>query len=347
MSAHLCRRNEQEANALQDQRVVDSHDALRYQPSYDEDLVALRVNPAARIPVYDQRTDMTALPSSTAPLNMQPPYEQPFASVASNRTLPSNAQQMQRAPPSGGPYHMNFLTAQAAQQPSQSASARPPLGARDYLALPHQGRPSQGLIWPANVEIGIVEVCTFCPNWLMLPVPVARAIRNGWTREALGKAQLHALGALGWEEWMRAIARIQKQISSGCKMMDGVSNDQYRHNSQNFRQRHGLQNDLTASTWQFKAEYEPGVPVQTGHMPLSSLYGGVVNWPVGGDRLLMTQCLEFARSNEHLGLDTSHWAWIIQSQGLTAPPAPVGVNRDVDAYQRLNASVADPQDPSL
>jgi hypothetical protein len=213
--------------------------------------------------------------------------------------------------------------------------------------LHHQGRPSQGLIWPANVEIGIVEICTFCPNWLNLPVPVARAIRNGWTREALAKAQLHALGALGWDEWMRAIARIQKQISSGCKMMDGVSNDKYRHNSQDFRQRHGLQNDLTASAWQFKAEYEPSVPVQTGHMPLSSLYGGVVNWPVGGDRLLMTQCLEFARSNEHLGLDTSHWAWIIQSQGLTAPPAPVGLNRDVDAYQRLNASVADPQDPSL
>lgn len=95
------------------------------------------------------------------------------------------------------------------------------------------------------------------------------------------------------------------------------------------------------------AEYEPGTPVQTGHMPLSLIYGNIVNWPVGNDRLLMTQCLEFVRNNEHLNLDTSHWDWIIRSQGLTAPPAPVGRNRDAEAYQNLNASVADPQDPRV
>lgn len=127
-------------------------------------------------------------------------------------------------------------------------------------------------------------------------------------------------------------------------MIDGVSTeDKVRHNSQEFRERHGPQDDLTAGAWQFKAEYEPGVPVQTGHMPLSAVYGDVVNWPVGNDRLLMTQCLEFARNNEHLDLDTSHWDWIIRSQGFTAPQAPVGLNLDVDAYQRLN-DVADPVD---
>jgi hypothetical protein len=134
----------------------------------------------------------------------------------------------------------------------------------------------------------------------------------------------------------------------GCKLIDGIpAGKQYRHNSPDFRERHGPQDDLTATAWQFKAEYEPGTPVQTGHMPLVSLYRDVVNWPVGNDRLLMTQCLEFSRNNEHLRLDTSHWDWIIQSQGLTAPSAPVGVNRDVEAYQNLNASIADPQDPRL
>jgi hypothetical protein len=205
---------------------------------------------------------------------------------------------------------------------------------------------SQGLIWPANVDISLVEICTFCPNWFMLPEPAARAVRNGWTREALGKAQLHAVGALGWDEWQRAINRIQKQVSACCKLIDGFSSeDRVRHNSQAFRIRHGPQNDLTASAWQFKVEYEPGTPVQTGHVPLSYLCGVVVNWPVGNDRLLMTQCLEFARNNEHLNLDTSHWDWIIRSQGLTAPPVPARLNRDVEAYQRLNSSVADPQDP--
>jgi hypothetical protein len=361
MSAHLFRRNEQEANAFQDRRNADSHDAFRYQPGCDEDLVALQVNPAARIPIYDQH--MAGLPQSMAPPTMQPPYAQTpdalsgapianplFPPVAQNSTLPSNAPLMQRAFPSGGPLHMNLPTAQAAHQPSQGASALPPLGAnpRDYLALHHQGRPSQGLIWPANVDIGIVEICAFCPNWFMIPELVARAIRNNWTREALGKAQLHALDALTWEEWLRASARIQKQISSGCKLIDSqFSDNKVRHNSQSFKERYGPQNDLTATAWHFNVEYEPGTPVQTGHMPLSSLYAGIVNWPVGNDRLLMTQCLEFARNNEHLNLDTSHWDWIIRSQGLTVPPAPVGRNRDAEAYQNLNARVADPQDPRL
>jgi len=177
----------------------------------------------------------------------------------------------------------------------------------------------------------------------MIPELVARAVRNGWTREALSKAQLHAIGALDEYEWQKTNGRIQKHISAGCKLINGVpSEDRSRHNSQDFRVRHGPQNNLTASAWRFKVEYEPGKPVQPGHMLLSDVYDGVVNWPAGNDRLLMTQCLEFARNNEHLVLDTSHWDWIIRSQGLTAPPAAANVNRDVNAFQRLNASVADP-----
>jgi hypothetical protein len=302
------------------------------------------------MPVYDPRTNMAALPQSTAKSSMQPPYENLFAPVASNRTLLSNAPSMQQAPPSRVPQETIFLTTgQASQQPAQTASAQPPRGVNllDYLALQH-GRPSQGLIWPANADIGLVEICTFCPNWFMLPEPAARAVRNGFTREALGKAQSHAIGALGWDEWQRAINRIQKQVSACCKLIDGFSSeDRVRHNSQAFRNRHGLQDDLTASAWQFKAEYEPGTPVQTGHVPLSHICAVVVNWPTGNDRLIMTQCLEFAKNNEHLNLDTSHWDWIIRSQGLTAPPAPAGLNRDVEAYRRLNSSVADPQDPRV
>lgn len=115
-----------------------------------------------------------------------------------------------------------------------------------------------------------------------------------------------------------------------------------QHNSWEFRVRNGPQGDLTTNAWRFMAEYEPGSPVKTGHLPLSLIYRSVVNWSVGRDRLLRTQCLEFAENNEDLKLDTSHWNWIIQSQSLTAPPAPVGQNRDIDALERLNANVADP-----
>jgi hypothetical protein len=181
------RRNEQEANALQDQRNIDTYDAYRYQPGYDEDMTALRVNPAAQIPSYDPRTNMVASSQSMAPLGMQHPYEHFFATVAPNETLLSNAPEMQGASPSGGLQQTNLPAAYAAHQSPQTGSVRPPPGAHhlDYLDMHRGHRPSQGLIWPANVDIGLVEICTFCPNWFMLPEPVARAIRNGWTREAL------------------------------------------------------------------------------------------------------------------------------------------------------------------
>jgi len=267
-----------------------------------------------------------------------------LAPAGSNNTPVNNARQSQDAPPPSGPQQTYIPTAGAAPQLPQPVSAVPPAGANPqrYLAL-HYGRPSQGLVWPANIEISLVEICAFCPNWFMIPELVARAIRNGWTREALSKAELHAVGSLDWDSWQTATGRIQKHISAGCKLIDGVSSeDRSRHNSKDFRVRHGPQNDLTAGAWRFKAQYEPGKPVQPGHMPLSHVYEGVVNWPVGNDRLLMTQCLEFAKANEHLNLDTSHWDWIIRSQGLTAPPAPAGLSRDVDAFQRLNANVDDP-----
>jgi hypothetical protein len=333
----------------QDQGDVDSHAAYGYQPGHEEDPTALWLDPAVQLPILDQSYDTAAPPQSAAPPSMYTPYDNLFAPVESNMTLLSNAPQIQAAPPSRGPPRTDLLATQSSQQPPQTVSAIPPLGVNplDYLTLVN-GRPSQGLIWPVNVDIGIVEICTFCPSWFKIPEVAARAVRNEWTREELGKVQLHAIGALGWDEWLRAINRIQKQVSAGCKLIDGYSSEErVRHNSPDFRRRYGPQDDLTATAWQFKAEYEPGTPVQTGHVPLSDIYEAVVNWPVDNDRLIMTQCLEFAKNNEHLDLDTSHWDWIIRSQGLTAPPAPVGLNRDVDAYQRLNASVANPETPRV
>jgi hypothetical protein len=118
----LCRCNEQKANAIQDQQDVESYASHRYQPGYDEDLTALRFNHEARMPIYDPRTDMAALPQSMAQPSMQPPYENLFAPVASNRTLPSNAPLMQQAPPLRAPQQTFFPTDQASQEPAQIAS---------------------------------------------------------------------------------------------------------------------------------------------------------------------------------------------------------------------------------
>jgi len=199
------------------------------------------------------------------------------------------------------------------------------------------GRPRRTAQWPENIEIGLIEICTFCPHWLQNPEVIGRAICNGWTREDLAKAQLLSEDPATRDKLQTRSDRIQKQISHGCKLLDGQP-DARRFNSDNFRTRHGVQNDLTANAWLFKHNYdaEGNAHEYLGDMPLSAFYANVFSWPTSDDRMLMTQCLEFARQNPGRQLDTSHWTWIINSQNLATPPAPAsGENRDIDALHRL------------
>jgi hypothetical protein len=222
---------------------------------------------------------------------------------------------------------------------SDQQTARLP--AENYL-IRHHNRPPHNIQWPKRIEISIVEICTFCPNWLQNPEVVARAIRNGWSREALAKAQLLAESPQSRDPFDKRCARIQQQISEAGKLIDRRPKSQ-RFSSDKFRIRHGSQNDLTASAWLFRDSYDPHrAKKQLGDMPLVELYANVATWPTGNDRLLMTRCLEFARDNPELKLDTSHWEWIISSQLFTTPPPLAdGQHRDVEALERLN-QVADP-----
>jgi len=206
------------------------------------------------------------------------------------------------------------------------------------------GRPRRCVQWPENIEISLVEICTFCPNWLQNPEVIGRAIRNGWTREDVAKAQLLSEDPAARDSLATRSGRIQKQISHGGKLLDGQPN-MPRFNAEDFRARHGMQHDLTANAWFFKHSYDPmGNAIEhLGDMPLSAFWASVSAWPTGNDRLLMTQCLEFARQHPGRQLDTSHWAWIISSQNFTPPPPLAnGQHRDVEALQRLR-SLPDPR----
>jgi hypothetical protein len=226
-----------------------------------------------------------------------------------------------------------------AQRPPPPAgfSDQPParMLAVNYLPPNEDGKPQRRVQWPTGIEISIVEICTFCPDWFQNPEVVARAIRNGWSREALAKVQVRAEGLTTYKQFETRHGRIQKQISKAGKLIDCHSD---RFNARSFRDRHGPQDDLTADNWLFSHSYDGSRSQEwLGDMLLSALYNNVVTWPTGNDRLLMTQCLEFARQNPGRQLDTSHWAWIISSQNLTAPPVlPNGQHRDVEALERVN-----------
>lgn len=256
-------------------------------------------------------------------------------------SAPAQPAQLPAAPPAASrPTLPPGLPLAVAQRPPTPVGFNDQPQARmlpsSYLT-PHLGTPRRNVQWPENIEISLVEIATFCPNWFHNPEVISRAIRNGWSREGIAKAQLLAEDPATRDDFKTVIDRVQQQISRGCKLLDGQP-IKGRFNASGFRSRRGAQNDLTANAWQFRHNYNPSVNAleHLGDMPLSAFYAHVQTWPTGNDRLLMTQCLEFAFRNPRRQLDTSHWNWIITSQGF-APPPPLanGQHRDHDALERL------------
>ncbi|KAM0712239.1 hypothetical protein Q7P37_011333 [Cladosporium fusiforme] len=43
----------------------------------------------------------------------------------------------------------------------------------------HHDRPPTNVQWPMDIDISIIEICTFCPDWFLNPEAIARAVRNG------------------------------------------------------------------------------------------------------------------------------------------------------------------------
>lgn len=227
-----------------------------------------------------------------------------------------------------------------------------------------QGRPPFNVQPPMNVDITLTEICTFFPSWFLLPEVAVRAVRNGWGRRDIAKAQLHAANLLDRENLAKAENRIQKQISDGGKHFCGLwGADDDRWNSEEQRTALGEddgksmvilksaylsranvgKSDLTANDWTFRPP-KRGTPAEYGHVKLADLVNGVVNPPDPLDQGLVTKCIAFAAVNPHLDLDTSHWDWIIHQLSTIGIPAPQRLNAqfDLQAVERLRANVANP-----
>ncbi|KAF2479529.1 hypothetical protein BDY17DRAFT_313334 [Neohortaea acidophila] len=207
-----------------------------------------------------------------------------------------------------------------------------------------QGRPPFNAQPPLNVDITITEICTFFPSWFLLPEVAVRAVRNGWGRRDIAKAQLHAANLLDRENLSKAENRIQKQISDGGKHFCGLwGAEDDRWNSEEQRMALGQDDDLTANDWSFRPP-KRGLPPVYGHVKLADLVNGVVNPPDPLDQGLVTKCIAFAASNPHLDLDTSHWDWVIQQLSAIGSPSPQRLNAqyDIQAVERLRANVSEP-----
>ena len=103
--------------------------------------------------------------------------------------------------------------------------------------------------------------------------------------------------------------------------------------------------DLTANNWRFKSDYLGSKRQETfGHKALWDIYRHIphANWPQGEDRMILTQCLEFAYNHQYLDLDTSHYDWIMQFLGLVPDGGRGNAAHDLQAVERLKTRLPRP-----
>ncbi|TKA64117.1 hypothetical protein B0A55_09941 [Friedmanniomyces simplex] len=200
------------------------------------------------------------------------------------------------------------------------------------------GSPPFNVRLPQDVRIGMVEINTFFPSSFLIPAPILRAVRNGFTREQLVELQLRAVDRFNSDDFPTAVNRIQQQISKAGKLEDPHAPD--RWNTKAYVQRTGQQHDLTTNAWKQRSEHG-GKDAQWTDMKLADIAQSVPrqDWPTGSDRLLVTLCLEFAVSRLWLNLDTTHWGAITRNyfRAMVLPQAPTApnANRDTATHDRL------------
>ncbi len=127
-------------------------------------------------------------------------------------------------------------------QPPPVAQHNPPPLPADRLPMGHITNPTltyTGAIYgaqtrerpparvqpPATIAIGIIEMCTFLPNWFQLPRVAMRAVHGGWGALDLAKAQLQPLGQLAKDDLSTARARIGKQLKEGAVVCHNWTGD--------------------------------------------------------------------------------------------------------------------------
>ncbi|KAF2160876.1 hypothetical protein M409DRAFT_59659 [Zasmidium cellare ATCC 36951] len=262
-----------------------------------------------------------------------------------------------RMPTTGSNNRITSTTPKHAPQAAALTRAVPPPSASDdQFALP-QGlysrrastsaygqhtleRPPPNVCLPLDVELGLVELMTFFPNSVQIPLLAIRLVRNGFSYQTLAKMQLDPVNELTDKSARTVEDKIKWQFKDGggCEWPDKKAE---RTMWQRVAQSEGPHHNLTANHFKLRHEYSDKKPGRAwGHWKLADIYSAVdeSKWPQGDDRMVLTQCLEFARDNPQLDLDTSHWDWIIQVTDAQPPAFPTGyITRDEEVLERCSA----------
>lgn len=197
-------------------------------------------------------------------------------------------------------------------------------------------RPPANVQPPLNIELGMVEICTFMPDWLMIPEVMSRMMQNRADASILGKIELKAINQLTAVNLAKRCDILNKQMSIYGKALFRVPQGQEWDIA--YAQSAGPQNDLTANTWRNPTDQPFGA------WKLDEIFSKVPreNWPKGDDLGLFTQCLEYAAMFPRKELWSAHVAGLVKVLQLQPPAAPATGNRDQLVVSRF--SIPDPSE---
>ncbi|KAK0803989.1 hypothetical protein LTR75_007780 [Friedmanniomyces endolithicus] len=271
--------------------------------------------------------------ASTNPTSATAPQQIAVAPIAATHLVvpaPTSAYQLiVRAPPNPNRFASQYLRPHLSSHPPPPAQGLFAVstnvtnvinnGAQLVGKVPHEAQPPPGSV------MTMPEIMIFAPNWLRCPELALRAIRNGHETADLVDMFFAPNGPPNAVEKRMAASRIRKQLSDGARLLvrpgPGLTfGGQTTCDTQKAKQDLGPQLDLTADAWELRAAHITGTRLKTDfvHVKLSAFYGTLhINaFPTGSAEGVLTKCLRFARNNPNLDLDTSHFDWVIQTQGF-------------------------------
>lgn len=172
-----------------------------------------------------------------------------------------------------------------------------------------------------SCDIGIVELLCFFPNHTKWPEAGIRAYRNEWKHGEVARIQLHARGKLTRDAYEKRIDCLKHQIL--CHGKHYFGDPTFKPTT------HG--HLMTPVVSYDASNYAPRNNQGLFDASLMDIAEGVVNWPVGQDRGIVSQAIEYAHNN---GLDhytTADIPRIAQQMGFVAPAEASGDDWDRNA----------------
>lgn len=249
-----------------------------------------------------------------------------LANVAS-QAVPLAVPQPQAPPPANPPAPV--LPAQA---PVPAPNPQAPAGQAVVPAGRNYNRDLFGTL-PATVslppcDIGAVELLTFFPNHTQWPEAGLRLYRNQWAMIDIASGQLYARGNLSSASRDRRYAAMRQQMLANGKEF---FNDPAFTTTGNAHQL-GATNAFNGANYAARRNVQAKL---TDDSRLLECVVGVVNWPTGSDRGIVTQCVELANATQDATLRIRNVPLIAAQHGFVMPAeAALGQLWDTNARAR-------------